>query len=571
MRKGQTRGANTNSVVDAPGDPRSPGTFINVEQNEQKLAAYLGFSNVAMLRLLAVTWPVLRAATTYENLQCSLSKNATFRLLADDQAAYSNVTPASKWPIEEGDSAETRRNKKSRHLACILSAMRADFLIIKTSTTHHNRVSQKLYSKKWGSTFEKPLVFEPKFPKDRQRATVDTSGGEVTMPALGPYPLEHWLEGINRCWNLMRYLRHCHNSKGFWDRFTSGRINQAIRVDGAHTPSWMRPREAAAEAAPIAKLAAVAAADALPRQQVDIVWDKDLAFDDKADLDEALRAAKSKGVVIPATHQEAAQDPRLSPSAGAFRDSIRRQYNCQNLLIDIRGLELEYRNPKLAKGKLSKDLLADVWSGTKSTFLDPDNSGFLVRVTFRALEDPDDAAIFESFEPPPALTAYFDTSSGEVNERSDGIDSIAAAAFGSADHRQEGRGPRSKPDIPHLDIAFTYGSGGNDIGSAPDPTTKFKQPGDHEALKAYYGGHDVTTEQGRLAFQLELIDAIVSMGRPNIKLDKLPKTLSTSQKQAIEDASFRGQVMAMSKEGEGEVGDDDDEVVSSTLDTQKYF
>jgi hypothetical protein len=50
-----------------------------------------------------------------------------------------------------------------------------------------------------------------------------------------------------------------------------------------------------------------------------------------------------------------AVDPRLLSSAAAFKDAVRRQFNGENLLINIRNLELEYINLNLTtKGPLTK-------------------------------------------------------------------------------------------------------------------------------------------------------------------------------------------------------------------------
>jgi len=61
-----------------------------------------------------------------------------------------------------------------------------------------------------------------------------------------------------------------------------------------------------------------------------------------------------------------------------------------------------------------KIILLDSWDETKSTFAREHNTDFVVHVTFEAVDDSSES-IYESFDPPPAIAAYFDTSSDNIN------------------------------------------------------------------------------------------------------------------------------------------------------------
>jgi hypothetical protein len=124
------------------------------------------------------------------------------------------------------------------------------------------------------------------------------------------------------------------------------------------------------------------------------------------------------------------QDPRLSPSAAAFKDAIRRQFNCQQILIDIRSIELHYSNLALSNGKITRDILCGAWKESKRTFADDANTNLVLHVSFEALDDPEQD-IFESFEPPPQIAEYFDTESSDVAMNDQALADAAANAFGA--------------------------------------------------------------------------------------------------------------------------------------------
>jgi hypothetical protein len=203
-----------------------------------------------------------------------------------------------------------------------------------------------------------------------------------------------------------------------WEiRLSQEVVNTPItRIDISHIPSWLIPSnsKSSQELEPIQKTKEVMLADQLPKLVIPIVWDKKADFDGKDELDEALENAQKKGMDLPDTDQTIAQDPRLSNTVASFKDSIRRQYNCKDLLINIRSLQLEFLNKSIGDGHISTmNILKKPWGETQSTFQDQANSAFCLRVMFQALDSEDDQ-IYKSFEPPPAISAFFRTADGDV-------------------------------------------------------------------------------------------------------------------------------------------------------------
>lgn len=538
------------TVIEKLGDPNHPETFLTIDSNEQKLGAYVGFNNVSHFRLLILSWPVLKAYLAFEPISKGMNRKTAFRLLHDDEEQFIAVNAEEKWPIVDTDSKAIQTNKLHRHITCILLQMEADLRTLRTQNLVYNRENQldyvRLFTEAYGTGDGRiELTLIDLFPSRNGVAL------RVNNPRLGPYAGESRIEVFNRCWNLLKYFGYCHRSSGMWPK----KVTQSCDIDRSYAPDWLLPPKEIERPDSLQKAPAIVAADVLDPLPINIIWKKDLAFDEKDELDGALTTAESKGIPIPNTSQIIKQDPRLSSSLNSFKDSIRRQYNCQELLINIRSLTLQYRSPQ---GSETLDLLRADWAKTKSTFSNSANANFTLRVVFQALDDPEDS-VYESFETPPALSAFFDTSSGDVATKTDGLKAIADAAFDT----QEQKPPSPTSKIPtegvgllaFLDLVFSCGGSSNSIGSCPDPKKKFPRPEDHEALLRYYDGFDVTTEQGMRYYQRETANLITKNSTvAAVKLDKLPRTFTREQKAAIEEAQSRGQCAAMATEEESENG-----------------
>ena len=277
-----------------------------------------------------------------------MNKTTAFRQINDIENLLRDTNYLQQWPLKESDSEEQKIIKKGRHLACILLEMEKDFGRMETDTQENNRQTQRAYI----------LAMRNRFPAAGSLAEVDFLGEpsgvirEVKLPMLGPYKTESRIEPFNRCWSVLRYFRYCRQA-GLWSRFTLAGVSQSRIIDAAHIPAWMRPPEKVFERPEaIAKTAAVTAADLLTPKNYDIVWDRSTKFDGLEELDKALQEAKAGGNNIPSTHQKLSEDPRFSVSPASFTDSIRRQFDCQRLLINIRSLELESANSRPRESNL---------------------------------------------------------------------------------------------------------------------------------------------------------------------------------------------------------------------------
>lgn len=95
--------------------------------NEQKLGADLGFNDIAHLRALLVSSPVLKAYLAFNPIAANMNKKSALRLLYDDRAVFDDFSNHKKLcPLLDTDDAHTTKTKKDWYLASILVELRAD-------------------------------------------------------------------------------------------------------------------------------------------------------------------------------------------------------------------------------------------------------------------------------------------------------------------------------------------------------------------------------------------------------------------------------------------------------------
>jgi hypothetical protein len=241
------------------------------------------------------------------------------------------------------------------------------------------------------------------------------------------------------------------------------------KINLSHVPNWMLPKQKASTPVTIKKPQAVLDADQMTQLSINIIWQRDLKFDGYDELLEAIQEARAQNLDIPDTKQVLKQDPRLLTSLAPFKDAIRRQYSCQLLLINIRTLELSYRDDT---GQQTSNVLKSLWSATKSTFEDKKNLDFVLSITFEALDDKDEN-IFESFEPAPAFANMFDVSSGDVLSNEAGRASMldTALAVDQDDSTLPTTDDMAQTDGMQAIMSLTFGAEGSvtDIGAPPVP------------------------------------------------------------------------------------------------------
>ncbi|XHG09858.1 hypothetical protein AWENTII_012895 [Aspergillus wentii] len=478
--KKQKKGASATAkrpTIEEPGRPQDPATFLTIENNEQKVAGYVGYSDVADLRRLAMSWPLLKAYPRFSKISVGLARKTAFRLIHESENDYLDVDADQKWPVEENSPTSVR----SRHLACLLLDLETDLKKYRFEPEENSEKNKNFFKNFKCDDLELPSEVDPKAPP----------------PDLGPHPREHRLEAINRCFCLLKYMKGTCQLKSWNTRFVHG-LETRISVDQSYVPRWMREAEPATIA--IDPLAQVTAADKLTPIEVTLRWRN------RDKLENILDQAVENNIDLPSQNLKFTQDPRLFTSIFSFKDAIRRAYNCQELGIDIKDLRLRYNS---AEGEVEKNILTESWEEAIEVFNSKEVEKYFADVAFEEVDDPE-TSIFESPDPPPEVRTFFELEDSEVKlNNSD----ISNRTIGLKEYLEDG-------GISPMD----------EIGTAPKPK-KFATKAE---LLNYYGGYDVETEEGRRQWQRKLLaNQSCNARAARLKLEKLPKGLTGAQKESI--------------------------------------
>lgn len=258
-------GGSASTVQETPGNPTKPASFLNLENNEQKLACYLGFSDLADLRSLTTSWPVLKAIIAFDPIALNLNKTTTFHLLHAERDKYENAQDyRDRWPIDESDATKAQKSKKARYLACILTTLETDLESLR-EVDHENHQSQHdLWRGEFKVRFPSLVVANRDYTK-------------VLLKSLGPYGqpcIEDRLEKTDRAWNLLKSARF-HIQNNLWNaRLAQNKLIEQTIVQSMYKPKWMAPPPAATSTPQnFTRAAAVMEADELSKRNFPIVWE----------------------------------------------------------------------------------------------------------------------------------------------------------------------------------------------------------------------------------------------------------------------------------------------------------
>lgn len=209
------------------------------------------------LRHFAVSWPCLRAYTAYDKISKNLS--------VDDAMTHPNGhenfsgidDPEEAFPFMENDTVQAKNSVKNKRLAAILRRMEGDITALPGLSEDENSKRQTEAVKEFTAGHKDFSQFA------RLKAT---ELGKLAMPKLHYEAAEeHDLEAANRCWVVLRSMRHAMHGKEFEKKFSEPAISRKVAVKLQHTPSWMQPKKTTTSGPP-QKSAAVQMADKLSKK-----------------------------------------------------------------------------------------------------------------------------------------------------------------------------------------------------------------------------------------------------------------------------------------------------------------
>jgi hypothetical protein len=170
-----------------------------------------------------MSWPVLGACMSFDEIALNMNKKAAILLIYDGEEEFKNVDPTKEWPLLETDTQgetlteDERRNRKTRHLACILLQLESDILKVGTMTREENEGRQQFLSPKFTTRF--PGVVVPKLGYPPHDLGEGEKAPELHLPTMS-FEKEHRMESINRCWNLLKYFRYARQSGSAESKFS---------------------------------------------------------------------------------------------------------------------------------------------------------------------------------------------------------------------------------------------------------------------------------------------------------------------------------------------------------------
>lgn len=494
-----------------------------------------------------------------------------FKLLNDDLKSYKNIADAAAtFPLT--GTASQQKTAANRRLAAILSKMIEDFALMSTLDSKENKARQKAAM----------ASYKQDFPNRSNVPLLVASA--CHGPTLGPLEGEHALESHNRCWMLTKYFKYCQQLKAetFENRFPSDAHFKGTSVSPSMIPAWMRPKPKTANPRST-KSDAMLRADSLPKKSFSLRHnsrrdDRDCQEDIEENFEKALADDISP---LSAAKEDFWIDPRLYESVSSLRDQIRRQLRCQQFHTNLAAVLIKFKRTD-AEGTSSEqvDLLNDDWNAVKSILHDELNDEFDFEVGLNARPYELAVNIFEDFDVPPHLQAYFKPigvgSSRDVATNSEGIQANAIRVFGPAEDTAgaDDIDPGERI-LAYLDAGLSLGTGPNDIGEAPNPLLRFN--GNKEAMLPFYDGMDVTSPEELRKWQQSTLIQCSSLAQKSYFEDKpaRPSSMTTAQKaaingkltavqrSAIEESSFLGSTAAQGRE-DVDKGDERDVSVSKS-------
>ncbi|KAH0288529.1 hypothetical protein M436DRAFT_60590 [Aureobasidium namibiae CBS 147.97] len=517
-----------------PGDPANPASFANFFENENKTAAYLGFSHTSDLRRIAVSFPVLRAYIKFEPISSNARSHDSLALLADGVDQYTNVEePEQKWPLVAGDRSE-RHNKACRIAAVLVDLKNGLEGLCDPLLSDRNQELQDAAHKDFSKAYPGMSIV------NIQHVPTLLSKGQ-----LGPLESESAVEPFNRCYGLLKYFQHQlkagKNHKNLRDKHG---LSRGSPVKSESIPSWMRPKVPGAETIPVNP--AVSIADKLSKKSFVALWHK--KFDDD-ELEAALAEKDNEGVDRPDSRQILSTDPRVYTTSMAFRDQLRRQFRCAQLKTTIFKCRLEY---KVEDDTHNADVLQGDWHQIKELLNDDKNTECIFKLGFAPLADGEDFS-YETDEHPNMegfLTLQDDAEGGKDMV----LDQVALQQRAAALSQQAGSSNEVLPQNPNqealmkfVDASMTPGKGPHDIGSAPDPSLRFA--GNRDLLLKHFDGKDVDDPEQLRLWQQTVLDDIANAVPSTSKTDQ-PKrgTISKDAEKSLQDAAFFGMIAAEARE-----------------------
>lgn len=420
-------------------------TFIDVFEQEARVAAYLGYKDVKDLRRFVVSYYFLFFFRYFNQpFAAGLRKGSPLVWIRDRflEPGFEEVFPISA--ISEGvnpctddktfaafrdgaradlrtylfakDKTDFGPNdliQQKQHLAHILIYMVATFskcpdTLVVSDNPYQEVLSSSLQQRLQATIGAKYNAKHPPASGESPRSmkVPDVSGETVIVPKFETDLMESTLEKYNRAWNLLKYMRHCVSSLSIWPaKFEHRSWQSSTIIDRTYVPTWMqvllRP-----PVVPKPQVPAVERYRALPKMSFEIVCKQACGKYRREELAEHLSAKANEGIWPPPASVDSTGDPRVHTQP-QFRDSIRRDLGCEKLEVQLADCRLEIPAAPGEDGTFGWCLETCRWDWLReelqSAFDKGAQGNVKINVRLRPLLVEHEEELFESSELPPRL------------------------------------------------------------------------------------------------------------------------------------------------------------------------
>jgi hypothetical protein len=534
-----------------PGDIGNTSSFFNAHESEARVAAYCGFSDTGEFKRFVLSAYVTPHYVHFLNLRQSspqnLSKRIALELLRDcpESDFASDDDPSLAWPLDKDD-----KSSKDMQLAGIAMQM--------LRSIRHRTLSQHLTD---ASCAKLRAKTKKSFPE------VDIKN--VFCPDLGPHGQESILEPANRCISILFYFAFASNPSNFSKKFEHAAWDQAKAITETYKPAWM---QATKKRFPVKKplpdeTFSVHANDEStghPPITVNLRWNYDSNAPDAAAYRDHVEAEGLEGQL---PNMKTSMELHHHLNGPQFRDLVRVKFDMYNAQAQISSFTLIVKRPVDSSGKdmdfeeeeiedkevqpletLRFNVLKDDWQEIQKVLWGPTRS-VLFTITAKELGS---GVLLEWAEPPKNLAQILQEKDGDV----DGV-------HVPPEHDQfETNDGEHQEDQSQVDeIVGSMGHAKKEF----DPLELFQ--GDKERMMRFYGGHDVTTPEGILAFQREVFQSSKIIGyQEPMNMDNSSrrfgsqKGLSAAMTEALELGKQEGFAASMNQDQESRSGRLSDEL-----------
>ena len=310
-----------------------PKTFIDVYENEARLASYLGYDDIADLRRFVISRYFLLYFTRYNRKwSTNLRKAGALEKVRNHYLEGSGedfpdgnvclVIDIHKFDYDVEYPSLARKMKQNKYLAHIL------ILMVK----HYKQPTKLTVVSK---RFQDECVAELKATTQHCQNVPEMDGRTMKYSILRTGFEKSDLEPFNRAWNLLRYFSQCVNNEHIWKNnfghtyWEVGRI-----IDTVYIPTWMQTQPPARTEAsqPQANVR-----NDLPRIPIRVYWKKEGG--DPTEREALKTHLKRSQHAPPSQIFEAVGNP-LVHDQKQFRDTVRQQLRCEKLRLQLSWLQM---------------------------------------------------------------------------------------------------------------------------------------------------------------------------------------------------------------------------------------